>query len=100
MSFFMNFEDKYTKQLSKQVAKSTESAILEQLDELVSRNLLVIEQQQPVLVRSSNSGTMEVQSSVRVLLKDQEYIEKLEKENKELQEKLSKVESVLKDLTL
>lgn len=82
-----------------EVNKQTESIILSQLNELISRGLLVIESTQPVLVADYDlyhNGTfnrdkpynIRLQQMVKLKLKDQEYIEKLEKENEELKKQV------------
>lgn len=78
-----NFEQ-MTKQIAKQVAAAQESAIMGQLNELVSRGLLVVELTQMTLHQDGLSGEVKVSQGCRLVLKDQEYVERLEKENKEL----------------
>lgn len=78
-----------------EIERQKEALLLEQLNELVKRDLLVIEQTQPVLVRDSASDGLVFRQSVRLVLKDQEYIQKLEKENKELKEYKEKVKGLL-----
>ena len=70
--------------------KRKESLILEELNDLISRGLLVVEETRPVMTRSPIADKIEITQGVRLVLKDQEYISKLEAENKELKEKLDK----------
>jgi len=78
-----------------EIERQKEALLLEQLNELVKRNLLVIEQTQPILVRDECSDGVVLRQSVRLVLKDQEYIQQLEKENKELKEYKEKVKGLL-----
>jgi hypothetical protein len=84
-----------TEQMSKliyDVAKQKENLILESLGDLITRGLLVIEETQPVLTGgwSPNEDKYEVklEQKIRIVLKDKEYIEKLEKENADYKERL------------
>lgn len=62
------------------IAKETESLILAQLNEHISRGLIVIEQTQPQFVsHADNPNKVDIRMSVRFKLKEQEYVEKLEK---------------------
>ena len=71
------------------VAKETESLILAQLNEHISRGLIVIEQTQPQFVSHvDNPNKIEIRMSVRLKLKEQEYIERLERDNKNLKDAL------------
>lgn len=69
----------------KEVAQKEQEIILDQLGELISRGLLVVEREQPVLVQSSDSARPEIRMAIRLKLKDQEYIEKLENQLKAVQ---------------
>lgn len=80
--------------LSKQVAAKTEAIILDQLNELISRGLLILHHMGPTMVLDENNQ-LKVNIACKVLLKDQEYIERLEKENKELKEILKRIHSVV-----
>ena len=71
---------------------------MEQLNDLISRRLLVVVMGQPTLVRYENSDRVELRQTCQLVLKDKEYIEKLEKENTELKEKLDKITEALKDI--
>lgn len=66
-----------------------ETLVLSQLGELVTRGLLVIEKTQPVLTQEPGPGcNLKVSQAVRLVLKDREYIEKLEGENADLKYRL------------
>ena len=70
--------------MTEELAKQSQDIILEQLNDLISRNLLVVEQGPLQLIQEYNSNTIKVAQNVKLVLKDKEYIEKLEKENQEL----------------
>lgn len=75
-------------EIGNQISKQTEIIILEQLNDLISRNLLIVETTQPTFVTEYSQNSDKIQVKVmqqcRLVLKDKEYIEKLEKENEEL----------------
>lgn len=96
MSLFTS-TDHYAKELAKESAKQTESIILEQLNDFISRGLIIIEKTQPVLtteIDQNNNYQVRLNQSCRLVLKDKEYIEKLEKENQELKELISKIKEI------
>ena len=68
------------------LARQQDALLMTQLNELVSRGLLVIEKTQPTFVQSINSDAVEIRQQIRLVLKDQEYIQKLEQEVKELRD--------------
>lgn len=75
----------------KELSKQKEQIILDQLSDLVSRGLLVIEETQPTIVRREDHHgdyRFELKQAVKLTLKDKEYIENLEKENKKLRNKI------------
>ena len=65
----------------REVYKNSEAVILSQLNDFVSRGLIEIEQTGPILVQSADADTIECRIGVNLILKDKEYIERLEKEN-------------------
>lgn len=75
-------------EVAQHAAEATEKEISNQLNELISRGLLIVRTQGPVLVQDGFSSKVSVRLAVRLELKDQEYIEKLEAENETLKEKL------------
>lgn len=85
-------------QITREVLRQKDSYILESLNELISRGLLEVHETQPVLVRESDSMKITLKQSVKLVLKDQEYIEKLEKENQELKEKLKNIKQSITGL--
>ena len=82
--------------ITKDLMQQKEDIILEQLNELVSRGLLVVESTRPVLVQDSRFDLnapykITLQQKVKLVLKDQEYIKKLEKENAEYLDLISRL---------
>jgi hypothetical protein len=73
-----------TEKILNEVAKATENEMLSQLNELVSRGLIVWEQGPQVLTRDKLTDNLSISFSGRLVLKDQEYIETLEKKVSEL----------------
>ena len=76
-------------ELAKKVAEAQEKEIMSQLNEFISRNAIVVESIGPVLVQdhfSNNPHEVKVQTAIRLKLKDQDYIEELEKEIKYLRD--------------
>lgn len=88
-----------TKDIVQKIAKETEKSILGQLNELVKRGLLEVQTTGPTLVQRQDTFNgeyiIDVVQSVNLVLKDQEYIEQLEKENKELKEIIEKIKKVI-----
>ncbi len=78
-------------EMASEVAKHTENMILEQLNELISRGLLIVEKG-PMSLTTCDSHfsdirdpyKIKVSQIVRLVLKDREYIERLEKENAQM----------------
>lgn len=92
------------KDVIQQLNKNVDSQILNQLNEFISRGLIVVEKTEPVLTVDENpyfpmdghpQYIVNVQQGVRLKLKDQEYIEKLEKENQELRDKIGELEGTI-----
>jgi hypothetical protein len=84
-------------EISKELMKQKEKVIMEQLNDLVSKKLLVIQETEPVLIQCPMSYNIKLEQKVRLVVQDSEYIEKLEKENKNLKDKLEKIESAFKE---
>lgn len=64
---------------------------MEQLNEFISRGLIIVELTQPTFVHSPDSTKVEIRQSCKLVLKDQEYIQDLERENKALKEQHDKI---------
>jgi len=81
------------------IAKQQENLILEQLGELITRGLLVVEKTEPVLTggweRDRDKYTVKLEQKIRLVLKDQEYIEKLEAENAEYKDLIKRLNEAL-----
>lgn len=75
-------------ELAHKVAKHTEQEISNQLNDFISRGLILIETTKPVFVEVRENGKygVEVRQGVRLVLKDKEYIEALEQEVKYLRD--------------
>lgn len=87
-------------EVMKDLNQQTEDMILEQLGMLVSRGLLVIEKGPMTIVEAYRPAfgpdpmKLEMRQSVRIVLKDQEYIKKLEDENEELRSIFARVKDL------
>jgi hypothetical protein len=90
----MSLENLYFKETLKSLYKQKDSLILESLNELVSRGLLEVQETEPVLVQDCVTDTIRLSQKVKLVLKDQEYIEKLEKRNKELEDALEQIKKI------
>lgn len=60
------------------MAAATDNLILQQLNEFISRGLIIVEFLQPQMVRDIDSPQIKICQAIRLVLKDQEYIQKLE----------------------
>jgi hypothetical protein len=77
------------KSATEKLSQNKEKYIMEQLSEFVNRGLIVVEQtgmKLHAMERYDHSRQVEItmEQDIRLVLKDQEYIEKLEKEVEEL----------------
>ena len=84
----VNTNEDHFNRIHKSILAQEEKILREQLEELVCRGLLVVERTQPQYTVTKdpwNKETLEYNSSIKLVLKDQEYIEKLEKDNETLQ---------------
>ena len=73
------------KKVYEEAAKQTESILMSQLNELISRGLLVVEETQPMLIQSYQTAEspgveVRIEKGVRLVLKDQEYVKSLEQQ--------------------
>jgi len=86
-----------------EIEKKVESELLSQLNDFISRGLIVVERSHPSLASSyedityptPNTFKVELNTAVRLVLKDKEYIEKLESENKEFKKALESIASAV-----
>lgn len=92
-----------TQEVINDVLKQQERIILDQLGELIDRGLLEFQSTQPVITSeydyTTNKTILNLSQYGKLVLKDQEYIEKLEKENKELKTKINNLNTSIKDLS-
>jgi len=92
-------DHKYFTELMGDLFKQKEAILLEQLNDLVTKGLLVIEETKPVLVQDSDTPKIILRQAVRLALKDKEYIQKLETENAELKAKLEAIKQTFKEVS-
>jgi hypothetical protein len=78
-------------EIGNEIARNTEAAILGQLNDLISRGLLIVEHTQPILVHDPDSTKISVRTAVNLRLKDREYIESLERQLVELRDLVAKL---------
>jgi hypothetical protein len=90
----MNFMSGEMSKIAAQIADQTEGVILEQLSELVKRGILVIEKGPMILTSNAREPfKIEVNQVVRLVLKDRDYIETLEKDNAEMKDLINRMNS-------
>lgn len=75
-----------------EVIRETENKLLEQLNDFISRDLITVEKGPLTIVQDQLTSNLLIQQSVQLVLKDKEYILKLEKENKELNAKMDAIQ--------
>lgn len=85
-------------EIARDIHIATENAILDQLNDFVDRGLIAIEITNPILVQDPFSNKVLIKQQVKLTLKDKEYIEKLEKENQNLKDILSKIKEVFPEV--
>jgi hypothetical protein len=98
MSTYIDPTGQMVQDLVKKAAKHKELLILEQLNELISRDLLVVEETEMMLVRYQDSNDIGMSQKVRLVLKDQEYIESLESKIADLEDKVTGFEQRFEDM--
>lgn len=84
-------EVKTMSSLADEIVKETHNKILLQLNDFISRGLISVEVREPIFVRSYDSNTIEYKQEVTLVLKDKQYIERLERENKYLRETIDAI---------
>ena len=77
------------------LGKQKEAIILDQLGDMLKRGLLIVESTQPVLIKDEFSDKITLKQSIRLTLRDKEYIEKLEKENAEYKDLIERLNKAL-----
>jgi hypothetical protein len=81
--------------VAKVVGEARERSILSQLNDFISRGLIETKIGGTQFVMAHDSATIEYREVVELVLKDKEYIEKLEKENAELKGYVEEVRNLL-----
>jgi hypothetical protein len=76
--------------VAREVAVETENVILDQMNDFVSRNLIEIEQSDLQLIREDD-GRLKMGRTVKLRLKDKEYIQRIENENREMRHLLARL---------
>ena len=95
-----SLDEKIT-EITREVISQRDAIIFEQLQELISRGLLEIREEEPVMIRVEadfqNPGRDRImlEQRVKLILKNQEYVEKLEAENKQLKERIARIEGAI-----
>lgn len=90
----MAFETTTMQEAMSRLLEQKDKLIMDELNELTSRGLIVIEQTRPTIVREAGSGELRLAQAVRLVPKEKEYIEKLETENAELKAKIDRIENI------
>lgn len=88
----------FTRSILKKSMRQKELYIFRQLKELINRGLLVVNEGETVLTRNLENSAIEYSQTIELVLKDQEYIERLEKELAEANRKLAAINDVLQPL--
>lgn len=77
------------------IAREKEKQLLLQLGDLVTKGLLVMEEGETVLVQDPCSPDLQLRSTVRLVLKDKDYIAALEQKVEQLEKRLEDVASAV-----
>lgn len=85
---------------AKELFAQKDNLILQSLNDLISRNLLVLEEGPMVLTTDYNNPNKVILSQqVRLVLKDKEYIENLELENIKMRNELKEIKDLINKIT-
>lgn len=91
--------DANTKDITESIVKNTEIKLLEQLNDFISRGLIEVHYGPSTFFRDPGKGdTVTYSQEVTLVLKDKEYIETLEEENKKLKAELCELLNIKKRL--
>lgn len=93
LHFTTEYCSKLIADIADKSAKARENILMEQLNDFISRGLIEVETSEFVLIRRSEDELLELRQSVKLKLKDKEYIEKLE----EIQKKYNQLVQMIKD---
>lgn len=80
------------KRAQKTLMLDEEKILLEQLQDLLKRGLLVVYKQQPIL--TSEGDTLKISQGIYLTLQNIEYVKNLEAENIKLKANLSRIQEV------
>lgn len=92
--------DQQVSKLVREVAEKKDAMIREQLSELISRGLIIVEETEPTIVTHMDpvkGPQIEFRQACKLVLRDKEYIVKLENENNDLKLKLEKMAHLCKE---
>nr|BDT27284.1 hypothetical protein BHI3_07500 [Bacteriovorax sp. HI3] len=89
----MNTQDEML-EVSQKIAQAQQDSILEQLSFFVERGLITLELGQLVMTRSTDLS-LKVSQRVHLKLNNHEYVEKLERENKEYKEIIDRLKAAI-----
>ena len=92
---FMSSTSSIIESIHRKMSEGQESMILSQLNDFISRGLIVVETTSPILVQDADSDRLVMRQACQLKLKDQEYIQKLELENAELKAKLEAISAAI-----
>jgi len=92
-----NEHDQFMRKLIDDLYKQQEELLLTSIKDLVTSGLLIIEKTPLQIFQSPDSDgyKLEFKEGIRLVVKDKDYIKKLETENKELKEKLDKIKGIV-----
>ncbi len=85
----------FVNEMTRDLTRQKESILAEQLGDLVKRGILVCEESQPAIVYDHTKDKYLLQQTVKLTVREKEYIEKLERENAELKQKLDAIKGAL-----
>lgn len=83
--------DEIVREVAYECARQTEESILAQLNDFISRGLIIVEQTGPIFVAEQDSARLSIRHSVNLKLKDKEYILSLERQLEELRTLVAKL---------
>jgi hypothetical protein len=83
--------EQVTASLARKVSEQTEISIMSQLNDFISRGLIEIKKGPSSFVQHIDRADVEYRQTVELVLKDKQYIEQLEDENKKLRELIGQI---------
>lgn len=89
--------NKVAMDIAKAAAENTQNEILNQLNDFISRGLISLEVTEPfLLIQDHDSNRVTMAQKINLVLKDKEYILKLEEENEQLRATILKIKEALR----